>query len=185
MPDLRVVELVITGAAAIATILATYFAWRAVHEGRETVTVARKTVEVGKETLAIERQNLSSLQETARVSRQSLQLAQENLEAARHEHGLIERDHLTQRLTAAADAVVQIYRAATQIQSHVVTAGVELAAARARLRAALVGLPQELREARNLLHQGPDPAGLGIILRTWTNALAEIEDAIKGLSEGS
>lgn len=59
-----------------------------------------------------------------------------------------------------------------------VTGGVELASARARLRAALVGLPQDLKEARNLVHQGGDPAGLGIILRTWSNALAEIEDAM-------
>lgn len=183
MTKIRIIELLITGAAGFATIAATYFAWRAVREGKDTVALARETVEVGKETLATERENLSNLQETSRIERASLQLAQENLEAARHEHTLIERDHLTRRLTVSADAVVQIYVAATRIQSGVVPAGVELAAARAQLRAGVVGIPQELKAARNLLNQGADLAGLGIILRTWTNALAEIEEAIEGLTE--
>lgn len=185
MSGLRTIELMITGAAALATILATYFAWRAVREGKDTVALARETVEVGKETLGIETENLSSLQETTRIGRESLQLAQPNLQAARQEHALIERDHLIRRLTAVADAVVQTYLAANRIQSHVVTAGLELAAARARLRSALVGLPQELKETRNLIHQGGDPAGLGIILRTWDNALREVEDAVEALNESN
>lgn len=183
MDEVRTVELLVTGVAAVATILATYFAWRAVREGKDTVTLARETVEVGKETLAIERENLSNLEETTRLGRESLQLAQENLQAVRQEHALIERDHLIGRLGSVADAVVETYLAANRIQSHLVTAGLELAAARARLRSALVGLPQELKQTRNLVHQGSDPAGLGIILRTWTNALHEVENAIEALNE--
>lgn len=178
-------NLVLTGASAVATIVATYFAWRAVREGKDTVTLARETVELGKETLDIERENLSTLQETARLGQESLELAHDNLAAARHEHTLIEHDHLTRRLAAAGDAVVQIYVAANRIQSNVVTAGLELAASRARLRAALVGLPQELKQARNLIHQGRDPAGVAIILGTWDNALREIEDAIAALRGGT
>jgi hypothetical protein len=36
------VELLITGAAAIATILATYFVWRAVREGKDTVVSSQR-----------------------------------------------------------------------------------------------------------------------------------------------
>lgn len=182
MIDLRLLELIIAGVAAVATISATFFAWRAVREGKETVVLGRETAQIARQTLEIQKENLASLNETARVSQESLQLAQDNLQAARQEHSLIERDHLTRRLTLAADAVVQIYVAATQIRSHVVTANVELAAARARLRAALVGLPYNLKESRHLIQQGADPAGINTILRTWTTALNELENAIAAQS---
>ena len=185
MPDITHIELVIAGLGAIATVTATYFAWRAVREGKDTVALARETVEVGRETLAIEKQNLSNLQETTRLSQQSLELAEENLTAARTEHDLMERAHLTVRLERAGEAVVAIYIAATRIENHVVTAGIDFAAARARFRTALAGLPQDLNKSRKLVDQGADPAGLGIIKRTWTEALIEIEAAITALEARS
>ncbi len=199
MSELRIIELAIGSIAAIATVVATFFAWRAVREGRETVRVAKETVDIGKRSLEVGERNLEALRETARIgetslelasgnlqtlketaatSRSSLDLASENLTLVQREHELMERDHLVTRLMRVADAVVDIHTAATEIQGHVVTGSLHLAAARARLRAALTGLPQELQHCRRLPEQGADPAGVGTILRTWNEALAEIEAAI-------
>lgn len=178
----RDIDLIVTGLSAIATILATYFAWRAIREGRSTVVLARETVELSKETLIIEREALANLQASTRLAEKTLQSTQHAIEAARQENSLIERDQLMRRYASAAEAVARIYHAATRVQLNVVTAGVELAVARALLRAALVGLPGELKDARDLVRQGSDPAGIEIILRKWTSALYEIEEALTALS---
>lgn len=182
MTALGIVDLIVSGVAGIATILATYFAWRAVHESKETVVLASETVEVAKAALEVEKENLASLKDTVRTGHEALQLAQENLETARGEQRLVEAHHYTERLSRLANAVVDFYMAATRIEALVVSAPLEFAAARARLRAGLVGLPMDLPKCRALPNQGSDPGGLGIIKNTWTTALFEIEEAIAQLT---